>query len=247
MQKPVKQFTAEQHKEYETLKFTVHVHNESAKKWAECLLEIKNKEYFLIECSSWDQWVEKHCPWTKNTVRLVMREREAERLITETTGEPVISRPHTSTKSESVPCPAQDLSKKDGEVKRTNVKVEVVLTDAGGYPVPKDLEKLWNRSDELNPIATTISDLKCRIEKAWKDEDELFLNVHQDAVSKLHTAYYYLRSARLEYVCGFCQGRCRHLKQECPHCHNLGLMTKEQWERTVPAELKLLREKALKK
>ena len=248
MNKPTKAFTPEQRQEYEKLKFTVHVHNESAKKWAATLMEIKAKEYYLIEAPTWDDWVKKHCPWSADTVRIaIQREEKAlakaedERLIAETTGETIIRDAKPTAMHDEIrePLDANTTtapSKNDSSPKPQAAPSKVF--DPTGREVHPTLMELWNRRDELNPLASQISSIKCSIEAGWEAKDDLFEQVHQDILIKLKTVYYYLTTSKYEYVCGFCQGKCKILQQHCQPCHNTGLMTKLQWERLVPENLK---------
>jgi hypothetical protein len=253
MNKPTKAFTPEQRQEYEKLKFTVHVHNESAKKWAATLMEIKAKEYYLIEAPTWDDWVKKHCPWSADTVRIaIQREEKAlakaedERLIAETTGETIIRDAKPTARHGEIREPLDTNTTTANSKNSSSPKPQAApskVFDPTGREVHPTLMEVWNRRDELTPLASQVSELKCFLEKKIEEKDPLFEPLHQDIIIKLKTVHYYLMTARLEYVCGFCQGKCKLLEQPCPNCNSTGLMTKWQWEREVPETLK----KGLKK
>lgn len=246
MQKPTKSFTEDQHKEYEKLKFIVHMHNDSAAKWAATLLEIKTKEYYLIDSPSWDKWIEKHCPWSKNTVRLALKEEESKQLVASTTGERFIrtrNTPHqTIRREESSPLITQPQQNKALDV------VSKVTTDFTDYPIPEPLVALWERKQEIQDLMTGISRIKCLIEKGRNEEDKLFSKIDQSAIDKLESVHHLLLQAMPVHVCGICQGRLEVRKDGfCKACGSTGFMSKYEYETFVPEELRKVRQRALEK
>lgn len=240
--KPAKAFTREQFDEFEKLKFSANLCYESARKFAEILLQIRERGYYLIESDDWDDWLSKTAQafkWNIKSLSAAFRKEEARRLIEQTTGEPIIERSHAAKKEDKVGVgtPAASAPVAHKEVKSPKV------FDATGYEVHHSILETWNRRNELDPIAAQIAEFKRFIEQMRDEEDPIFSKIHQDILLKLKSAVYYLGVAKLEYVCGYCQGKCVFLQQPCANCDSTGLMTKLQWDRLVPEEFKNARRK----
>lgn len=126
-------------------------------------------------------------------------------------------------------------------------KAKVVLKDDTGFPIPESLHATWNRRDELVRLATQISELKCEIEKARKREDPIFMKLHASVIDDLKAAYHCAHQAKLYCVCGDCQGRFETVKKGvCACCNSTGFMTKQQYDRLLPEQIKAIRERAVK-
>jgi len=247
MQKPTKSFTEEQHKDYERLKFIVHMHNDSAAKWAATLLEIKTKEYYLIDSPSWDKWIEKHCPWSKHTIQVALREEESKQLVEETTGERFI-RTAPRTRTSSLPPSKPDEGNSTPQPHKPHSQVSQVVIDATSYPIPEPLVALWERKQEIQDLMTGISRIKCLIEKGRNEEDKLFSKIDQSAIDKLESVHHLLLQAMPVHVCGICQGRLEVRKDGfCKACGSTGFMSKYEYETFVPEELRKVRQRALEK
>lgn len=123
-----------------------------------------------------------------------------------------------------------------------------VVTDGGGYPIPRTLLPLWERRHELTAMMTTLSRVKCALSEAHENGDKLLGKVDQSAVDRIEAAYHSISEALPERVCGVCQGRLETKKDGyCKACGSTGFMSEYEYKTFVPEETRTLREAGLMK
>lgn len=111
--------------------------------------------------------------------------------------------------------------------------------DVTGREVHKTILPLYLRRNHCKPLLEALGIIRAAIEQGRKEEDPVYMAIGPCVLDHLDSAYDYIKAGRLMYVCGFCQGKLQVTGQPCPHCHDRGLMTKDQWDRGVPQELKI--------
>jgi hypothetical protein len=123
---------------------------------------------------------------------------------------------------------------------------KVLLEDDTGYTIPEHLHEFWKRRSELQQFISQISGIKCAIAKLRVD-DPLFAKIDQSVISDLEAAYYCFTSAKLYCVCGTCQGWAEKTSDGiCLSCNNTGFMSKVQYDRLLPEEIKAIRDRVIK-
>ena len=106
--------------------------------------------------------------------------------------------------------------------------------DDVGRVIPEPLRATWARRCEPEGMLSALSDVKCALQKAEKERDQVFTNMHfQSVILKLEEVYHSIKFAVPYAVCGLCQGiGCK--------CCKTGLQNKLSWDQNVPAETKAM-------
>ena len=121
-----------------------------------------------------------------------------------------------------------------------------IITDAIGYPIPKNLIPLWERREEAQELLTTISRIKVGLEKKQKEKDPLYHEVvFASAITDLKNVFTNLANSKPYTVCSSCQGRV--MNKTCALCGGSGFISEFRWNRAVPEEERAIRMKGLKK
>jgi hypothetical protein len=217
------------------------------------LLQIRNQELWKDDYESFDDYCKKRWGWTRSTAdRLIVASETVKSLppnvqgLLTTEGAIRELAPVPQDKREEVVAVAASNGEVTGpsirkaaqSVARPEVAEPEKPVDVTGREIHPTILGLWNRRNNLMPLASELSRIKCQIEEGWEAKDDLYEQVHKDFLSRIKMAYYYIVSSKYEYVCAYCQGKCKVTEQECPPCRNTGLMTKLYWDRVVPESLK---------
>jgi hypothetical protein len=112
------------------------------------------------------------------------------------------------------------------------------VVDELGWPVPVDLHALWNRREEIKSLIREFDRIKNTVDKATKDGDELYLELHNSVVSDFQKVRASLVRAVPYAVCT-CNGR-KEIK--CSLCRGRGFLSRFLWG-VVPKEIKDMRAK----
>ena len=116
------------------------------------------------------------------------------------------------------------------------------ILDGTGWPVPTQLIPLWQRSDEVQEMLTTLSRVKGALRTAQENKDTLFAEVnYSSALSQLDQAWADIKRARPFAVCPTCQGQ---LPDQCLLCHGRGIISEHRWNTCVTREDKEFRAKS---
>lgn len=127
-------------------------------------------------------------------------------------------------------------------------KGEVMDLDSVGYPIPKALLPLWNRTEEVQEILSTLSNIMGFLKKAQASEDVMYAEVNfSAAIGDLDKAWTSIQTAKPYAVCTLCQGHPETQEKGCRMCRGKGLISKYRWDRLATEEVKKLRMKAVKK
>jgi hypothetical protein len=112
------------------------------------------------------------------------------------------------------------------------------VRDRIGRAIPDPLVELWNRAQEVQDWLTALSRVKCALERAQKEEDQLYSEVnHSATLAALDQAYTGLKVALPYTVCPTCQGK---VSNTCRLCKGRGLISEFRWDRVVSKETKAL-------
>ncbi len=116
------------------------------------------------------------------------------------------------------------------------------VVDATGWPIPTQLIPLWQRTDEVQEMLTTLSRVKGALRAAQENKDKLFTEVNFSlALSQLDQAWTAVKTAKPFAVCPTCQGQ---LPDQCTLCRGRGLISEYRWNACVTREDKEFRAKA---
>jgi len=118
------------------------------------------------------------------------------------------------------------------------------IKDQTGYPIPSECLLVWNRSHEVGHILTALGNIKSVLVAARDDDDILYREVNfSTAISDLDKAWHAIQCALPYAVCTVCQGRPdMQPKGQCRMCKGRGMISKFRYDRTVPEEIKKVRE-----
>lgn len=116
------------------------------------------------------------------------------------------------------------------------------LVDAIGCPVPAKALKYWDRQGEVKGLLKSLSEIKCIVEKAVKD-DLMFIEVNNSTLALMGTVRDGIKLALPYAVCPTCNGQ---LVEKCTLCRGRGVVSEFRYN-TVPLEIRKLREKLHKK
>lgn len=124
-----------------------------------------------------------------------------------------------------------------------------IQMDFTGYPIPPELEELWNRGSEPEEIISSLTKVRLAIKRAAEDKDKLFAEVDAaGTVAALNEVISRLRRAVPFAVCTQCQGRLEvQPRQKCTMCKGRGFISEFLYKTCVPEEIKKIRSKATKK
>ena len=107
--------------------------------------------------------------------------------------------------------------------------------DANGREIPPDALDSWNGRKELPALARQISAIRVAARKAQDERDALWQGVTiSSLLTHLDAAFDLLSAGEPYAVCPYCQGT----GDGCRFCGGGGVVTKFQWDRQVPSELK---------
>ena len=116
------------------------------------------------------------------------------------------------------------------------------MLDGTGWPIPTHLIPLWQRTDEVQEMLTTLSRVKGALRAAQENKDKLFTEVNfSSALSQLDQAWTDIKTAKPFAVCPTCQGQ---LPDNCTLCRGRGLISEHRWNACVTREDKEFRTKA---
>ena len=117
--------------------------------------------------------------------------------------------------------------------------------DRTGYPIPRHVQELWDRSEQVQQSCLTpLSTIQGILKRAEETGDKAFIGVSlTSALGKLDEAYAFIKEAKPFAVCATCQGQ---VVETCCTCHGKGFVSEFFWDRCVPEETKQIRFKTRK-
>lgn len=122
-----------------------------------------------------------------------------------------------------------------------------ILVDETGWPVPDNLEKLFDRIPEVREKLTNLSSLRGMLRRVKDNRDVLWRSVNLDSVMmQVDQLFADIKEAIPYAVCPYCQGRADTVTH-CANCKQRGVVSKFFWEHAIPEELKAVRQKSVKK
>lgn len=141
-------------------------------------------------------------------------------------------------KEYTIPPPPQVIPPPPLAKAATKKEKDPEVRDKTDWVIPVSRLPLWNRSQEVQDMLTTISKIKCLLEKAEESKDVLYAEVQfGTAVPLLEQVYSLVKRALPYAVCPTCQGRA---SEQCVFCKGRGIISDFMWDR-VPREVKEIR------
>lgn len=224
--------------------------------------EIKTKEYWREEAESWSQFCENQ-DWTKRRFDQLASGGAVLLSIPEESRTVVPNEGSARELAKSAPKDREKVVKatvkRDGKVTAKGIaktienkeyeptepaglsepKEKEVVRDELGWPIPADLIPFWDRRWILENMMKILSDLKCEIEKGWKEQDPLFLTLSNTTVSEIQGVRWAVKHARPWAVCTLCEGRPK-LNVACSLCSSTGFILERHCE-TLPTVKEVLK------
>lgn len=178
--------------------------------------------------------IAERCAVDDKTVKSVRDEMEKDK---EIKPEPV--RQDSLGRKQPASQPRETLGNPSAEKEAEKPKAEK-LTDPTGRPIPKFCLEYWNRTDEVKELLDHIGEVMTALKKAQRQEDLMFAEVNLNGnIADLDRIWSCIQRAIPYVVCTQCQGHPESQpKQHCRMCLGRGLISKFQWDTSVPAELK---------
>lgn len=155
---------------------------------------------------------------------------------------------HTLEKVNSLPNPMADIdadlaaSVHAGPAPRPTpvaAKAPEPPRDAIGFPIPKDLLKIWDRRQEVQDLMTLVSKARSAVQGfcTGKDHKADPLYSHkmawQHPLENLNAIYFNLAECKPDVVCPICSGtlvdnRLKN-KADCEECRRIGFVSEHKW------------------
>jgi hypothetical protein len=210
---------------YAKAKFSVQARNADAKKWWSDIAAIKENGWYLSEFATFKEWCEKYSAWAPGTIRMALsnaRKAKSRRLITETTGEVIISI------AQSAPTQNQSATQLRGNTtppeNNTNLSNGVV-EDANGCQIPAHALQYWKEKQDVQDMLTAISEVRSHIRKKVEAGDKLWIDksATQRLQVDLDSVYTIIKNFMPYAVCTVCQGHVAN--GSCDSCHGTGLVS----------------------
>src|SRR5881394_1980927 len=215
---------------YAKAKFSVQAHNSSAKAWWTAIAAVKENEWYLVEFPTFKEWCEKYSAWAPGTIRMALsnaRKAKARRLITETTGEVIIS------SAQPAPTQNQSASQLRGNTtpeENKNGSLAPVVVDALGVPIPPHALPFWHRKGEVEAVMQVIENLRKSFRERVRENDPLWTGLPAQQVEiTLHNAFYAVKNFLPYAVCTSCQGHVAN--GSCDSCHGTGMVSQYHFEK----------------
>jgi hypothetical protein len=121
---------------------------------------------------------------------------------------------------------------------RTRNEKAKAMKDALGIDIPKALETLWLRREEVQAVLTAISRIKTTLNDAEDEKDKLWHGCnYSHAKAFLERAYAEIAGAKPWAVCPMCQGT------GCRLCGSRGLISEHFYKNTVPENIRKANER----
>ena len=214
------------------------------------LAAIRDEKLYREKYATFNDYCEKKWGWTRqHAYRLMEQAGVVESL-------PAKCRPRvTSGRAASAlaDVPEADreaiVSSIEGPVTTAKVKAATKPTehevDETGTVIPEGILADWNRALVAGKdFAWNLSEIKCAIEDALKNKDEIYAEVNNQVVADLVNAYNAVKLIIPHAVCPTCQGRQR---AACRTCGGRGFISKFYFETKIDSKTRALREKSKKK
>ena len=184
--------------------------------------------------------ISKMCDVDDKTVALVRAELETKQLVA-----PSKTRISAAGKQMPAVLPRKSevgIREKTSKTTKSPKTKEPIDLDAKGTPIPKAVQKYWNRAPEVRELMASISEIVKQIKKAHSSQDLMFAEIScNTVVDDLERAYTAIKCSLPYVVCALCQGHPETQKAGCRMCFGRGLIGKFRYDR-VPVEIKKLKE-----
>jgi len=216
------------------------------------LAEIRDLRLYRREYSGFEEYCQNRWGWTRRYTNYVIAGAEAVRSLPGNLGTIVpteaaareLAKVETDQRAEVV----QAIVDAGKPVTAAAIKRHLPppppsqVLDATGWPIPTQLIPLWQRTDEVQEMLTTLSRVKGALRTAQENKDKLFAEVnYSSALSQLDQAWTDIKTAKPFAVCPTCQGQ---LPDKCTLCRGRGLISEHRWNTCVTREDKEFRFKA---
>lgn len=248
---------------YQALKLVVVENIESGFRAWSAIKEIKETKLYLHEFDTWDQFCQSMCKLSPKHVNRMIDAYDVEvslpkPLETNKKSGPIGS---TLTNERQARALAQVEPERravvlaqaasSGPVTAASIEKAakpVIELDKIGREIPKHLVALWNRSDEVQAIITTIQQAVSKLESIEDGKDPLWAGFNiQGAVMELDKIKSRISLFKPYAVCPLCQGH-PHVQPGgiCRSCRGRGLVGRYIWN-AVDEQTKAVIEKGCKR
>jgi hypothetical protein len=120
---------------------------------------------------------------------------------------------------------------------------EVVVKDALGYPIPKKVQKFWERQGEIISETKQLSAIINAFKGHQQAKDILYAEINfSGLLADLEKAWHNMRLAIPYAVCTVCAGHPETQSNGCRFCFGKGLISKFRYDTCAPKESKQMRE-----
>jgi hypothetical protein len=234
----------EEYIEYLRLDRIIQKGEESFFEWVNCLMIMRDKKLYRKNYKTFEEYCQKKLSKSRQYINGLIKGVAAVKALPKHL-ESMLSNPRASAalasvpkedqskvveeiKKEGKPATAKAIKEKAAEVAKPKVeKVEPPkIRCETGCVIPKDLEGLWSRRNEVKELMASISEVKCHIEAAIKDKDPLYGEIKNDLVAQLGQVRHGIGYAMPYAICK-CNGK---LRSTCLICHGRGFVSKQRYE-----------------
>lgn len=235
---------------------------------ADNLMEIRERQLYGIMADTFEEYVRIRWGWTKQRAYQLIAARkvvdslppESQLVVdSETKARPLVSVPEKQ-RAKVVQQAVADAPNGKPTARHIEEAAERVtaptpqkppakeiLVDETGWPVPDNLEILFDRIPEVKEKMTHLSALRGMLRRVKDNRDVLWRSVNLDSVMmQVDQLFADIKEAIPYAVCPYCQGRAETLTH-CANCKQRGVVSKFIWEHAIPEELKAVRQKSVKK
>jgi hypothetical protein len=125
----------------------------------------------------------------------------------------------------------------------------LVRLDKTGYPIPAEIQEIWDDAEEVQAQLTAISLLRRIINIAEETKNVKFVELGSNGgfnstLAALDQAYNHFKLVKPHAVCPTCNG---FNPSDCTLCKGRGFVSEFLWSNCVPSEVRALREKTAAK
>lgn len=137
----------------------------------------------------------------------------------------------------------KSLNNIKSEPKTSPMGDKIINLDKTGFPIPDSIIDEWNRAEEVGrEIMGLASNLKCSIEKGTSEDDPVFREITNSAITYAINIHGSVRNIKPYCVCTSCQGV---NPGKCTLCRGRGFFSEFMFKTAIPEEIKEIRVKTL--
>lgn len=247
--------------ELDRLESLILKHQEGFLTVASAAFAIRDKKLYRAHYPSWEEYCQKRWGWTQHRANQLIRGAEIVQelpkgLVTTVTTERAaraLAKVPKGRRAAVVQAvvdtgqPVNGAAITVAAAKAAKTEPKDVELDSTGYPIPLELVQLWDRAEEVQAVLSQIGKVKSLLKQAQENRDILWEGTNfSNALTDIDKTYATVKASKPFCVCLVCQGHPDSQKGGCRLCKGRGLIGEYHY-RTVPEELRKMREKGNKK